>query len=316
MTALLEVEGLHAHYGKSHILHGVGPCDRGRRNRQSARAQRLGSLDHAEDHHGVGAADGGRGATRRRRPCRQAGIQDRARGDRLRAGGARDLRQPDGRREHSPRHPGGARAACQHGRRSRCTTTFRSSRSAATPMPECCRAASSRCSPSVARCWVTRASMLIDEPTEGLAPKIVKVVAEVICDICRKGVAVLLVEQKLTIAMRIAQRVYVMGHGQIVFEGTPADAPQCTRGAAGMARGRVGQWLSQACEVNAGVPQAPRRYRGGFRTPHRCGALGGSGAAGPSCRHSAVGNDALFQECPALRFCGGQLWVAGSRCER
>jgi branched-chain amino acid transport system ATP-binding protein len=46
-------------------------------------------------------------------------------------------------------------------------------------------------------------------------------VAEVIFDICRKGVAVLLVEQKLTIAMRIAQRVYVMGHGQIVFGGTP-----------------------------------------------------------------------------------------------
>jgi branched-chain amino acid transport system ATP-binding protein len=63
--------------------------------------------------------------------------------------------------------------------------------------------------------------VLIDEPTEGLAPKIVKVVAEVIFDICRKGVAVLLVEQKLTIAMRIAKRVYVMGHGQIVFGGTP-----------------------------------------------------------------------------------------------
>ena len=63
--------------------------------------------------------------------------------------------------------------------------------------------------------------VLIDEPTEGLAPKIVKVVAEVIFDIRRKGVAVLLVEQKLTIAMRIAERVYVMGHGQIVFGGTP-----------------------------------------------------------------------------------------------
>jgi branched-chain amino acid transport system ATP-binding protein len=63
--------------------------------------------------------------------------------------------------------------------------------------------------------------VLIDEPTEGLAPKTVKVVADVILDICRKGVAVLLVEQKLTIAMRVAQRVYVMGHGQIVFSGTP-----------------------------------------------------------------------------------------------
>jgi len=62
--------------------------------------------------------------------------------------------------------------------------------------------------------------ILIDEPTEGLAPKIVEVVTEVIRDICRQGVAVLLVEQKLTIALRVAERVYVMGHGQIVFEGT------------------------------------------------------------------------------------------------
>jgi branched-chain amino acid transport system ATP-binding protein len=64
--------------------------------------------------------------------------------------------------------------------------------------------------------------ILVDEPTEGLAPKIVEVVTEVIRDICRHGVAVLLVEQKLTIALRVAERVYVMGHGQIVFEGTPA----------------------------------------------------------------------------------------------
>jgi branched-chain amino acid transport system ATP-binding protein len=74
--------------------------------------------------------------------------------------------------------------------------------------------------------------ILIDEPTEGLAPKIVEVVTEVIRDICRQGVSVLLVEQKLTIAMRVSQRVYVMGHGQIVFEGTPdslREAPDIRR---------------------------------------------------------------------------------------
>ena len=74
--------------------------------------------------------------------------------------------------------------------------------------------------------------ILVDEPTEGLAPKIVEVVTEVIRDICRQGVAVLLVEQKLTIALRVAARVYVMGHGQIVFEGTPAslrNAPEVRR---------------------------------------------------------------------------------------
>ncbi len=65
--------------------------------------------------------------------------------------------------------------------------------------------------------------LLIDEPTEGLAPKIVEVVMEVILDIARRGVAVVLVEQKLTIALKIAEEVMVMGHGEIVFRGTPAE---------------------------------------------------------------------------------------------
>jgi branched-chain amino acid transport system ATP-binding protein len=63
--------------------------------------------------------------------------------------------------------------------------------------------------------------MLIDEPTEGLAPMIVQVVKEVIQDIHRKGVSVVLVEQKLAIALKVSNRVCVMGHGRIVFEGTP-----------------------------------------------------------------------------------------------
>jgi branched-chain amino acid transport system ATP-binding protein len=63
--------------------------------------------------------------------------------------------------------------------------------------------------------------ILIDEPTEGLAPKIVAVVGEVIQDIHRRGVSVVLVEQKLTIALKVSSRVCVMGHGRIVFEGTP-----------------------------------------------------------------------------------------------
>ncbi|HEY0817553.1 MAG TPA: ABC transporter ATP-binding protein [Rhizobacter sp.] len=63
--------------------------------------------------------------------------------------------------------------------------------------------------------------VLIDEPTEGLAPKIVAAVAECIQDMHRKGVSVVLVEQKLAIALKVSTRVCVMGHGQIVFEGTP-----------------------------------------------------------------------------------------------
>jgi branched-chain amino acid transport system ATP-binding protein len=64
--------------------------------------------------------------------------------------------------------------------------------------------------------------IMIDEPTEGLAPLIVRQVGDLISEIARRGVAILLVEQKLSIALDISARVYVMGHGTIVFEGTPA----------------------------------------------------------------------------------------------
>jgi branched-chain amino acid transport system ATP-binding protein len=63
--------------------------------------------------------------------------------------------------------------------------------------------------------------VMIDEPTEGLSPQMVKRVADVLQEIAKRGVATLLVEQKLSIAMDIADRVYVMGHGQVQFEGTP-----------------------------------------------------------------------------------------------
>lgn len=65
--------------------------------------------------------------------------------------------------------------------------------------------------------------IMIDEPTEGLAPKIVELVAEYLRELKRRGISVLLVEQKLTIALEVADRCLVMGHGQIVFSGTPAE---------------------------------------------------------------------------------------------
>ncbi|MCH8183065.1 MAG: ABC transporter ATP-binding protein [Proteobacteria bacterium] len=65
--------------------------------------------------------------------------------------------------------------------------------------------------------------IMIDEPTEGLAPMLVEQVSELLAEIATRGVSVLLVEQKLTIALKISQRVYVMGHGRIVFEGTPEE---------------------------------------------------------------------------------------------
>jgi branched-chain amino acid transport system ATP-binding protein len=63
--------------------------------------------------------------------------------------------------------------------------------------------------------------IIIDEPTEGLAPKIVALVGEFLQSLKTRGVSVLLIEQKLTIAMNISDRALVMGHGSIVFDGTP-----------------------------------------------------------------------------------------------
>jgi branched-chain amino acid transport system ATP-binding protein len=65
--------------------------------------------------------------------------------------------------------------------------------------------------------------IMVDEPTEGLSPQMTERVGNLLQSIAERRVSILLVEQKLTIAMRISHRVYVMGHGHIVFEGTPSD---------------------------------------------------------------------------------------------
>ena len=70
--------------------------------------------------------------------------------------------------------------------------------------------------------------IIIDEPTEGLAPKIVELVGQYLKKLKDKGVSVLLIEQKLTIAMKISDRALVMGHGSIVFSGTPAELNENT----------------------------------------------------------------------------------------
>ncbi|MFO1116236.1 MAG: ABC transporter ATP-binding protein [Beijerinckiaceae bacterium] len=71
--------------------------------------------------------------------------------------------------------------------------------------------------------------VMIDEPTEGLAPMMVELVGRLLEEIAGRGIAILLVEQKLTIALKISHRLYVMGHGRIVFEGTPAQFAADTR---------------------------------------------------------------------------------------
>ncbi len=73
------------------------------------------------------------------------------------------------------------------------------------------------------------ALLMVDEPTEGLAPMMVQAVRELLVAVAGRGVTILLVEQKLDIALAISQRLYVMGHGEIVFEGTPAALAGDTR---------------------------------------------------------------------------------------
>jgi branched-chain amino acid transport system ATP-binding protein len=70
--------------------------------------------------------------------------------------------------------------------------------------------------------------IIIDEPTEGLAPKIVELVGQYLRELKARGIAVLLIEQKLTIAMAISDRVLVMGHGAVVFSGTREELKQNT----------------------------------------------------------------------------------------
>lgn len=64
--------------------------------------------------------------------------------------------------------------------------------------------------------------VVIDEPTEGLAPQLVALVGEYLQALQARGVSVLLIEQKLAIALKVSSRALVMGHGSIVFDGTPA----------------------------------------------------------------------------------------------
>jgi branched-chain amino acid transport system ATP-binding protein len=63
--------------------------------------------------------------------------------------------------------------------------------------------------------------VIVDEPTEGLAPMIVELVRDFLKALKERGVSILLIEQKLTIALDVSQRIYVMGRGHMVFEGSP-----------------------------------------------------------------------------------------------
>lgn len=68
--------------------------------------------------------------------------------------------------------------------------------------------------------------IIVDEPTEGLAPQVVMLLGQFFKQVKARGMSVLLIEQKLTIALDVSDRCYVMGHGSVVFEGTPEDVRQ------------------------------------------------------------------------------------------
>lgn len=70
--------------------------------------------------------------------------------------------------------------------------------------------------------------LLLDEPSEGLAPKLVGEVGDALARLAAAGLAMLLVEQNLGLATRIGKRVYVMSKGRIVFTGTPAELALAT----------------------------------------------------------------------------------------
>jgi len=221
VTALLEVEGLHAHYDKSHILHGVhlairageivsllGRNGSGRSTtlktimglvRPSAGAVRLDGVDLAGELAFRIARAGLAYVPEEREIFANLTVDEN-----MRIGMQASRR---GAPVWTPEQMYGYFPLLQERR----TTLAGMLSGGEQQMLTICRSLLGN--PRV---------LLVDEPTEGLAPKIVEVVTEVIRDICRRGVAVLLVEQKLTIALRVAERVYVMGHGQIVFEGTPA----------------------------------------------------------------------------------------------
>jgi branched-chain amino acid transport system ATP-binding protein len=75
---------------------------------------------------------------------------------------------------------------------------------------------------AIARGLVARPRiMLVDEPTEGLAPLLVRSLTDILREINRRGTTILLVEQTLEVAMALSHRLYVMDQGRIQFEGTP-----------------------------------------------------------------------------------------------
>ena len=65
--------------------------------------------------------------------------------------------------------------------------------------------------------------LVIDEPTEGLSPQMVELVAQTLARLKQEGITMLLIEQKLDIALQLADAVVVLGRGEVVFDGSVAE---------------------------------------------------------------------------------------------
>ena len=112
------------------------------------------------------------------------------------------------------------------GRSSASTSSSRASPSGSGTAARSSRAASSRCSRSGARCSRTRSSLIMDEPSEGLAPTIIENLIETFQTLEQEGLAILLIEQNLGVATSLAERQLVMVGGEIAAETTATSSPR------------------------------------------------------------------------------------------
>ena len=206
---ILVVEGLDVYYGRAHALQGVSLSDRSRRVRHR-RPQRHGQ-DHAvQRHHRPGAGHRQRQAARAKRCSAWRRTRSPKRGIAY---------VPQGRRvwpsltvDETLRLVAHA-ASATWSASTRCSRAWPSARATAA---RSCPAASSRCWPSAARCCCSRKLLVMDEPTEGLAPVIVEQVAQALRDLAAEGeIAVLLIEQNLGVAIEVADRIGVMVNGRL-----------------------------------------------------------------------------------------------------
>ncbi len=226
VAPMLELVDLDVRYGGVAAVRGLSLARRARRDRRADRAERRRQVDDAARDHGprAGPAEARSASPARRCAARapevvaRSGIALVPEGRRifaeltveenLRLGlaGRREREGGDGGHRVRLRAVPDRRASSAAGRRARS------------------RAASSSSSRSAARSSPRPRLILLDEPSLGLAPKIVDVVFEALAEIRSRGITVLLVEQRAQRTVAFADRTYLIANGEIRLSLTPADA--------------------------------------------------------------------------------------------